>query len=96
MPSSQFEKIVEELNKNPVRENWEKFQSLLPKSKAKYYKTFYVDGKLRGVQDLTKSYVEIYDSSQKPIARIPIFVKDKKKIEGATYYLKGLLNVNKF
>jgi hypothetical protein len=96
MVASKFEEIVEELNRNPVKENWEKFQKLLPKSKAKYYKTVYIDGKLRGVQDLTKSYVELYDSAQRPIAKIPIFIKEKKKIEGATYYLKGLLNINKF
>lgn len=92
---SGIEKAVEALWKEQSEENWKAFAKALPKSGLKYYKVIYQKGKLTKAQDLTKSYAELYDSKQKPATKIPISMRKKGKIEGATYYMKGLLTINK-
>ncbi len=92
---SDIEKAVEALWKEQSEENWKAFAKALPKSGMKYYKVVYQKGKLTKAQDLTKSYAELYDAKQKPTAKIPIFMRKGGKIEGATYYMKGLLTINR-
>lgn len=87
-------KVVDELNRNPDKKNWDSFGSYLKKSKAKYYKVFYPK-KLKKLDDLKNAYVVIYDSRYIPMFRIPVTMKAKGKMEGATVYLKDLLNTNK-
>ncbi|MEM3212309.1 MAG: hypothetical protein QW091_02350 [Candidatus Micrarchaeaceae archaeon] len=81
------------LNNNPSEANWKAFSSALKKSKARFYKITYERGAFKEAEDLKKSYAEIYDSKKKRIAKVPIFKKTKKAIEGATIYLKGLDNL---
>ncbi|MGC8478995.1 MAG: hypothetical protein ACP5NE_03680 [Candidatus Micrarchaeia archaeon] len=89
-----IDKIAAKLNADPSKANWERFWKLLPKSKAKYYKVFYPK-KLESKKELAYAYAIIYDANYKQMFRIPIFIKEDNDIEGATIYLKGLLNTNK-
>ncbi len=80
---------IEELNKNPCIENWNKLQNIIKKKKIKYYKIFYPN-ELKGKNNLTKSYAVLYDSYFKVMFRVPIIIINKKKIEGAIIFLKDL------
>lgn len=96
MAKVDIKKIADTLWKAPSKENWSTFVKALPKSGLKYYKVIFAnEGKLKKVQELTKSHAQLYDAKQKPVVRIPIFEKDRGKIMGATYYMKGLLTINK-
>ncbi|MGC8538761.1 MAG: hypothetical protein ACP5MK_02745 [Candidatus Micrarchaeia archaeon] len=96
MASGNFAKAVERLNAEPSPENWKAFEKALKGSGAKYYRIVYVESKLQKAEDLTSSYAELYNSRMGMIAKIPIFMRDGKNVQGATYYLRGLLNANKF
>lgn len=93
MASEKIMKIVEMLNNDPSEKNWELFEKELPKSGIKYYRVVYTS--LKNKDDLRRSYAELFDAKGKLVGRVPIFKKGKK-IEGATIYLKGLLNINKW
>lgn len=95
MANSEMEKIVEALWKAPTKENWGKFVKALPKSKLKYYKVVFKKGKIKHVEDLVHDYAELYDAKQKLVTKIPIYQKNAGKIDGATYFMKGLLTINK-
>ena len=83
--------IAERLWDSSSEENWLEFAKALKNSKARYYKVVFGNkGKLTKVQELTKSYAQIYDAKHNPMAKIPIFKTKGKKIEGATIYMKGL------
>jgi len=86
--------IADLLWKDPNDENWSKFREILLKSNAKYYRVVYIK-ELKNKDNLKDSYAELYDSKQKLLAKIPIYKKTKSGIEGATYYLRGLYNINK-
>ena len=90
-----MKKISEALWKNPNNANWKKLSSSLPKSGIKYYKVFYEKGKLSKTEDLRDSYIELYDSKEKVVIKVPVYEKKAKGIRGATIYLVGLLNTNK-
>lgn len=76
---------------SPNEKNWEAFYKALKKSDLKYYKVVYADeGKLNKAQDLTKSFVELYDSKYAIVTKVPLFVKTGNKVSGATKYLIGL------
>ncbi len=87
-------RVVKDLEAHPDKKHWESFGAYLKKSKAKYYKVFYPK-KLKKLADLKSAYVVIYDSKYIPMFRIPITMKNNSKLEGATIYLKGLLNTNR-
>ncbi len=91
---SNFEELSESLWKKPTKENWEVMKKYLVKSTAKYYKVKFEKGKINKEQDLTKSYAEIFDSKEKILGKIPIFMKDGKGVQGATIYLVGLQILN--
>ncbi|MDE1873983.1 MAG: hypothetical protein KGI04_02585 [Candidatus Micrarchaeota archaeon] len=95
MAKADMKKIVDALWKSPSRQNWTLFVKALPKSGLRYYKVVFQKGKIKRVTDLVEDYAQLYDAKQKPILRIPIYEKDGKKITGATYYMKGLLTINK-
>ncbi|MCL5099878.1 MAG: hypothetical protein M1158_02020 [Candidatus Marsarchaeota archaeon] len=95
MAKANLQAAVDALWEKPSEENWKKFAKTLPMSGLKYYKVVYQKGKLQRAQDLTKSYAQLYDSKQRPVLRVPIFEKRNGKVTGATYYIKGLLAVNK-
>ncbi|MDE1865030.1 MAG: hypothetical protein KGH94_00100 [Candidatus Micrarchaeota archaeon] len=80
--------IIEQLEANPSEENWKKAREKILKE-GKYYYTFYPDG-VQGSMSLKGAYVIIYDKNHKNLYKIPISKKAGKKIEGATWYLKGL------
>ncbi|MCL4389229.1 MAG: hypothetical protein M1528_01635 [Candidatus Marsarchaeota archaeon] len=86
--------VVAELAKNPDEKHWEAFRKYLLGSKAKYYKVFYPK-KLKTKNDLLAAYVIIYDSKYLPMFRIPVIMKTKTGMQGATIYFKELLNTNK-
>jgi hypothetical protein len=96
MAKTGISEIADTLWKEPSEANWKRFAKALPKSGIVYYRAVYQNGgKLNRAQDLTKSYVELYDSKEKLVAKVPIFKRDGGKITGATYYMKGLLTVNR-
>ncbi len=92
--ATDIEKYAEALWESKSKKNWESFRGALKKSEVKYYNTVFTNG-VNKLQDLGKSYVELYDSDEKLVTKIPIYMKEGKKIEGATIYLVGLLNVRK-
>ena len=87
--------VAETLCQTPTTKNWEAFGKALKASKAKYYRVFFSGKELKGTQDLTSSYAELYDARETPLARVPIYLKEGKRVEGATIFLKGLRNVNR-
>jgi hypothetical protein len=95
MAKADMQAIVDALWKEQSEEHWKAFVKVLPRSGLRYYKVVYPRGKLQRAQDLTKAYAQLYDSRQKPIVKIPIFERKGGKVVGATYYMKGLLTVNK-
>ncbi len=96
---SMFEKdirpIADALWKDQSKQNWEAFGTSLKKSGLKYYRIVFEAGKLEKQDDLRTSYAELYDAKEKLVAKIPIFMTDGANVEGATIYLKGLLNLNR-
>ncbi len=83
--------LAGKLWKEPSKKNWETFAKALGKSPIEYYKIVFAnEGKLNKMQDLTKSYAELYDSKHKVVTKVPIFIKNGKKVDGATIYLMGL------
>ena len=78
----------------PDTGNWENFAKVMKKSNAKYYKTIYVNGKVKKLDDLKKSWVVLYDDKRRVMTKVPVYKTTKKEIEGALIYLKGLLNAN--
>jgi hypothetical protein len=89
--NSELSKVSEALWKEQSESNWDKFSEVLKSSNAVYYRVVFADeGKLSKMQDLTKSYAEIYDKEYKLITKVPIVKKDGRKIRGATIYLMGL------
>jgi len=95
MKNDEIIKIADMLQKEPNETNWEKFAKALKKSGIKYYRIVYVS--LKNAEDLTKSYAELFDAKGKFVTKVPIFKRSNgKKVEGATIYLKGLLNINKW
>ncbi len=89
-----LKEAMDALWKKPEKKNWEEFSSLLKKSKAFYYDVVY-NSDVNKVDDLKKAYAEIYDKSKKPIGRVPVYMMNGRKIEGATIYLEGLHNINR-
>jgi hypothetical protein len=86
--------LGESLWKDQDETNWKRFGAALKKGKARYYRVNFEKGKVQRVDDLRKSYAEIFDSKAKLIAKIPIFRKEGKKIRGSLIYLKGLTKFN--
>jgi len=86
--------IAVELKLNPNESNWEKFEKAIKKSNAMYYKITYKT--LNNKENLKDAYAEIFDKDKKLITTVPIFKKDGRKIDGATIYLKDLVNMNKW
>ncbi|MCL4383328.1 MAG: hypothetical protein M1168_02365 [Candidatus Marsarchaeota archaeon] len=80
---------IEELNKNPTIENWDKLQNIIKIKKIKYYKIIYPD-ELKGKNNLIKAYAILYDSYFKAVFKVPVISNNRGKIEGATIFLKGL------
>jgi len=95
MKNDEIIKIADALQKEPNETNWERFAKALKKSGIKYYRIVYVS--LKNAEDLTKSYAALFDAKGKLVTKVPIFKRSNgKKVEGATIYLKGLLNINKW
>lgn len=90
-----IEDISRELWKSPTSANWEKLSRSLPRSGIKFYRVVYQKGKIANKEDLRDSYVELYDSKERMVTKVPVFKREGKGIRGATIYLKGLLNTNK-
>ncbi len=89
-------KITEELGRSPTLENWERFRKALASSGIKYYSIKFPEPSLKGLEDLRSAYAELYDSRGRPIFRVPIIMSSGKGVRGATSYLKGLLNLNRW
>lgn len=89
-------RLAKVLFKEQSEKNWGMIQKALEKSTIKYYRVVWAnEGKLNKMQDLTKSVAELYDSKYKVIAKIPIFLKNGKRLRGATKYLIGLQVLNR-
>ncbi len=89
-------KEISEVNKDPNEKNWKRFYALLAKSPIKQYRVVYRSRKLKNRQDLYSSVVELFDAKGRLIGTVPIYEKKGKKIRGATKYLTGLSNINRY
>jgi len=89
-----MENVGKLLWENPSEKNWKTLASSLKKGGIVYYRVFFEKGKLNKTQDLRRSYAGLYDKKENLVAKIPIFKREGKRIEGATIYLKGLLILN--
>ncbi|VVB76721.1 Uncharacterised protein [uncultured archaeon] len=86
----------EALWESPSEANWKAMQKALKGSGIEYYKIVFAnEGKLSKMQDLTKSFAELYDGRYKLVTKIPIFMRAGKKMRGATIYLVGLQVYNR-
>lgn len=81
--------VVDALLKNPIEQNWAKMEKKMKKDKAKMYYIFYPSG-LKSKMNMKDAYAVIYDAKAKPLYRVPVYMKIKGGIDGATYFLKGL------
>ena len=89
--NSRIDKAADTLWKEQSEENWEALAGALKGSSVKYYKVVFAnEGKLSKMQDLTKSFVDLYDAKYKQVTKVPLFKKDGKRVRGATIYLTGL------
>ena len=95
MTSNGLTVMAEKLWKDPSEKNWEVFGRSLAKNGAKYYSIVFSKVKLAKKDDLREAYAEIFSANGQRIARVPVFKSKGKGIEGATIYLKGLLNINR-
>lgn len=96
MASPKIQAAADRLWKEQSDSNWDTFASALKGSGIKYYKVVFAnEGKLNKMQDITKSYANLYDAKYGLVAKVPIFMKDGKRIRGATIYLTGLQVSNK-
>lgn len=90
-----LDKAAEAVWKMPSEKNWESFHSALKGSGIVYYRVAYQNGgKLNRIQDIKKSFVELFDARYKLKAKVPLFMNDGKGITGATKYLIGLKVIN--
>jgi hypothetical protein len=80
--------IIAQLVANPSEENWKKARTKILKE-GRYYYTFYPKA-VQGSMSLKGAYVVIYDKGFKSLYKVPISKRVGNKIEGATWYLKGL------
>ena len=91
MAKPKIEEIAEKLWKDQSESNWKMLADSIKNGKIEYYRVFFEKkSKLNKIEDLRKSYAELYDGKYRSIVKVPVFKKDKKGIEGATIYLKGL------
>ncbi|MDE1850794.1 MAG: hypothetical protein KGH54_03310 [Candidatus Micrarchaeota archaeon] len=91
-----FRNIAERLWKDQSEANWKALAASLKRGNVKYYKVFFEKkSKLNKIEDLRKSYAELYDPKYRSVAKVPIFKKGKGGMEGATIYLKGLMVNNR-
>ena len=96
MAADKMKQTIDTLWKDPEPKNWDKFTSVLKKSKIRYYKVVFKNkNALKKLDDLKDSYVELYGADYKLSYKAPLIKKDGKKIRGATIYLMGLLNMNR-
>jgi hypothetical protein len=94
--SDKIKKIAEGLWDEPSEKNWKAFSSALRGSGISYYRVkFQNGGKLNRIQDLAKSFAELYDAKYKLVTKVPIFKKEGKSMRGATIYLIDLKVYNK-
>ncbi len=95
MVQSKVDKAVEALWKSPNDKSWEAFHYALKGSGVVYYRVAYQNGgKLDRIQDIKKSFVELFDAKYRPVAKVPLFMNKGKSITGATKYLIGLKVIN--
>lgn len=95
MKTDELKTIESRLWKDPSEKAWASFAATKDRAGARYYKVFYEKGKLANKEDLRDSYVQLFDSKERPIMKVPVYLQENGKIRGATIYLKGLLNINK-
>ncbi len=80
--------VIDALNSNPSRENWKAAQKRIQKE-GKYYYVFYPTA-LKGKQSLFDAHIVIYDKAYRQLYKVPVMQKEGGKVDGSTYYLKGL------
>ncbi len=96
MTNSKVVDVADALWKEKSEDRWREFAEALKGSGVRYYKVVFADeGKLTRMQDLTKSYAQLYDADYKTVTKVPLFMKQGKGIRGATKYLIGLQVSNK-
>ncbi len=94
--NSKIQRAADLLWKEQNEDNWKNLADSLEKGRARYYRVVFAnEGKLNKMQDLTKSFANLYDAKYNLIAKVPIFMRDKARVRGATIYLSGLQVLNK-
>lgn len=83
-------KIQDNIWKNPIEDNWKKMIVALKKDSARYYKVIYSHKDLKKSDDLTESFVEIYNGKLNRIAKLPLFEKKGRQLVGSMEFLKWL------
>ncbi len=86
---SGIRKVLDALDKDPSKSNWEAMSSSIKRSNVSHYKVFYPK-KIKEKQDLKSAYVILYDDKFKIIGRIPLVSKDGHGASGMLFYLRGL------
>ena len=94
--NSKVQNASKALWKEQSEKNWKALASSLKNSSIKYYRVIFAnEGRLNRMQDLTKSFAELYDAKHATVVKVPIFKREKNRIRGATIYLTGLQVSNK-
>lgn len=94
-PVESINDIINALNRDPSKANWEKFSKTCKGSGIKYYSIRFSKAKVSRLEDLRKAYADLYDAKENLAYTVPIIMFEGKRIRGATVYLKGLNNLNK-
>ncbi len=89
-----FGEIVERLNRQQSKGNWEALGKSLKASGMKYYSIKFEKGKVNELEDLRKAYAQLHSPAGKVSYRIPGVMANGKKVRGATIYLMGLTHLN--
>ena len=93
--NSKLQDAAKSLWSEQSEKNWKAFGAALKNSNVRYYRIIFAnEGHLNKMQDLTKSFAELYDARYKLVTKVPIFKSEKNRIRGATIYLSGLQVAN--
>ncbi len=92
--NSEVVKAAERLWGGQSEENWRAMTKAISASDLKYYRIVFERDRLDRLEDLRRSYAELYDAKERAVARVPIFKSRGGKIEGATINLVGLSVLN--
>ncbi len=89
---SKMDDAAKALFTDPTPEKWRSFEGAA-KGIAAHYRVRYMSGRIRSKEDLGKSFVEIYDSRKRLLAKVPLFERKGGMMRGGLIHLKGLTSL---